>query len=91
MLKIEDFKGYDGGRELCWKQFNKDESMYEAILIFCFEPIKDNAWYQITIGQCFENDYKEIENHRFNSLKKAIKWWNEYFGEDDNDDVCFAI
>ena len=73
MLKIEDFKGYDGGRELCWKQFNKDESMYEAILIFCFEPIKDNAWYQITIGQCFENDYKEIENHRFNSLKKAIK------------------
>lgn len=91
MLKIEDFKGYDGGRELCWKQFNKDESMYEAILIFCFEPIKDNAWYQITIGQCFENDYKEIEDHRFNSLKKAIKWWNEYFGEDDNDDVCFAI
>lgn len=91
MLKIEDFKGYDGGRELCWKQFNKDESMYEAILIFCFEPIKDNAWYQITIGQCFENDYKEIENHRFNSLKKAIKWWNEYFGEDDKDDECFAI
>ena len=65
--------------------------MYEAILNFCFEPIKDNAWYQITIGQCFENDYKEIEDHRFNSLKKAIKWWNEYFGEDDKDDVRFAI
>lgn len=91
MLKIEDFKGYDGGRELCWKQFNKDESMYEAILIFCFEPIKDNAWYQITIGQCFENDYKEIENHRFNSLKKAIKWWNVFFEGDDKDDECFAI
>ena len=90
MLKIEDFKGYDGGRELCWKQFNKDESMYEAILIFCFEPIKDNAWYQITIGQCFENDYKEIENHRFNSLKKAIKWWNEYFGEDDDGRIHYA-
>lgn len=91
MLEIENFRGYDGKRELCWKRFYKNESMYEAILIFCFEPIKDNAWYQITIGQCFENDYKEIENHRFNSLKKAIKWWNEYFGEDDNDDVCFAI
>jgi len=91
MLKIEDFKGYNGERGLCWKRFYKNESMYEAILSFCFEPIKDNAWYQITIGQCFENDYKEIENHRFNSLKKAIKWWNEYFGEDDNDDVCFAI
>lgn len=91
MLKIEDFKGYDGGRELCWKRFYKNEFMYEAILSFCFEPIKDNAWYQIIIGQCFENDYKEIEDHRFNSLKKAIKWWNEYFGEDDNDDVCFAI
>jgi hypothetical protein len=91
MLKIENFKGYDGERGLCWKRFSKDESMYEAILNFCFEPIKDNAWYQITIGQCFENDYKEIENHRFNSLKKAIKWWNEYFGEDDKDDVRFAI
>lgn len=91
MLKIEDFKGYNGERELCWKRFYKNESMYEAILSFCFEPIKDNAWYQITIGQCFENDYKEIEDHRFNSLKKAIKWWNEYFGEDDNDDVCFTI
>lgn len=91
MLKIEDFKGYDGERELCWKRFNKDESMYEAILQFCFKPIKDEAWYQITVGRCFENDYKEIEDHRFNSLKKAIKWWNEYFGEDDNDDVCFAI
>ena len=91
MLKIKDFRGYDGERQLWWKRFNKEESVQEASLIFCFEPIKDNAWYQITIGQCFENDYKEIENHRFNSLKKAIKWWNEYFGEDDNDDVCFAI
>ena len=90
MLKIEDFKGYYGERELCWKRFNKDESMYEAVLYFCFEPIKDNAWYQITIGQCFENDYKE-EDHRFNSLKKAIKWWNEYFGGDDKDDVRFSI
>lgn len=91
MLKIEDFKGYYGERELCWKRFNKNKSMYEAVLYFCFEPIKDNAWYQITIGQCFENDYKEIGDHRFNSLKKAIKWWNEYFGEDDKDDVYFAI
>lgn len=91
MLKIEDFKGYNGERELCWKRFYKNEFMYEAILSFCFEPIKDNAWYQIIIGQCFENDYKEIENHRFNSLKKAIKWWNVFFEGDNKDDECFAI
>lgn len=91
MLKIEDFKGYNGERELCWKRFYKNEFMYEAILSFCFELIKDNAWYQIIIGQCFENDYKEIENHRFNSLKKAIKWWNVFFEGDNKDDECFAI
>lgn len=91
MLKIEDFKGYDDARELCWKRFYKDDSMYEAILSFCFEPIKDNAWYQITIRQCFENDYKEIEEHRFNSLKKAVKWWNEYFEGDTDNDIHFAV
>lgn len=91
MLKIENFKGYDRAQELCWKRFDKDDFIYEAILTFCFEPVKDNAWYQITIGQCFENDYKEVENHRFNSLKKAVKWWNDYFGEDDDNDIHFAI
>ena len=90
MLKIEDFKGYDGERGWCRKRCNKDDSMYEAILQFCFKPIKDEAWYQITVGQCFENDYKEIEDHRFNSLKKAIKWWNEYFGEDDDGRIHYA-
>lgn len=91
MLRIEDFRGYDRAQELCWKRFDKDDFIYEAILTFCFEPVKDNAWYQIIIGQCFENDYKEIENHRFNSLKKAVKWWNNYFGEDDDNDIHFAI
>lgn len=91
MLKIEDFKGYDGARELCWKRFYKDDSMYEAILSFCFEPIKDNAWYQIAIRQCFKNDYKEIEEHRFNSLKKAVKWWNEYVEGDTDNDIHFAV
>ena len=36
------------------------------------------------------DDYKEIEDHRFNSLKKAIKWWNEYFGEDDDGRIHYA-
>lgn len=91
MLKIEDFSGYREEQTLCWKRFSKDDSDYEAVLLFCFEPIKDNAWYQITIGQCFENEYKELEQHHFNSLKKTVNWWNEYFGEDADDELHFTI
>lgn len=91
MLKIEDFKKYKDERELCWKRFSKDESDFEIIMSFCFDVSKDNAWYQIVIGQCFDNDYKEIEEHHFNSLKKAVKWWNEYFEGDTDNDIHFAI
>ena len=36
-----------------------------------------------TYNKKLRDEYKDIEEHRFNSLKKAIKWWNKYFEEEN--------
>lgn len=80
MLNIKDFKNTGIFEETLYFRQLEDK---EIVLSACFEPYKDSAWYQINIGECLEDDYKILEEHRFNSLKKAIKWWNDYFGEED--------
>lgn len=84
ILNIENFKDF-GVREilLSFEQFTKEGKDMEINLNFCAEPAHDNAWYQINIGECLEDEYKDLEEHRFNSLKKAIKWWNNYFEEEE--------
>jgi len=91
MLKIEDFKGYDEEWNLCWSRYKRDNRDFEAVLSFCFNLSKDDAWYQIVIGECLEDDYKEIETFKFNRLKNAIAYWNEYFGEDVDNELHFTI
>lgn len=91
MLKIEDFKYCDEEWNLCWCRYEKDNRSFEAVLYFCFDPIKDDAWYQIVIGECFEDSYKEMEILKFNRLKEAITHWNEYFGEDTDNELHFTI
>ena len=80
MLKIEDFKDF-GTKEflLAWKRFKEDGQDKEIDLSFCAQPYKDDVWYQIVIGDCLDNDFVETEKLNFNSLKKAIGWWNTYF------------
>lgn len=81
MLNIDTFNNL-GVKEdvLYWEQFEgKDGKIKEVSLSFCYELIKDNAWYQTNVGNCLITGYESIEEHRFNSLKKAIKWWNNYF------------
>lgn len=84
-LTVEDFSEF-GVREvlLSFEEFTREGKDMEINLNFCAEPARDNAWYQINIGECLEDEYKELEEHRFNSLKKAINWWNKYFEEEDN-------
>lgn len=80
MIKVEDFRDVGILEEtLYFEHFKENDVSKEIVLSACFEPIKDSAWYQINIGECLENDYKDLEEHRFNSLKKAIKWWNNFF------------
>ncbi len=77
MLKIEDFKDSKIKEILfSFEQFTREGKDIEINLNFCAEPARDNAWYQINIGEYLEDEYKILEEHRFNSLKKAIKWWN---------------
>jgi len=56
MLRIEDFKHCDEEWNLCWRRYKRDDRDFEAVLSFCFDPSKDYAWYQIVIGECFEDD-----------------------------------
>ena len=91
MLKIEDFKHCDEEWNLCWCRYKRDDRDFEAVLSFCFDPSKDDAWYQIVIGECFEDDYKEMEILRFNRLKEAIAHWNEYFKGDVDNEVHFTV
>lgn len=91
MIKVEDFKDIGILEEtLHFKQFEENGVSKEIVLSACFEPIKDSAWYQINIGECLEDEYKDTEEHRFNSLKKAVKWWNKYFEESKNDNQQYS-
>ena len=83
MLKIQDFKHCSEEWTMCWCHYKRDDRDFEAVLSFRFDPLKDDAWYQIAVGECLEDNYKEIEVVRFNRLKEAITHWNNYFGEDE--------
>lgn len=79
-LKIEDFENIGVFEDtLCFKNFVENNIGKEISLSACFEPYKDSAWYQINICEYSKNGYKDLEEHRFYSLKKAIKWWNDFF------------
>ena len=79
-LKIEKFKDIGIIEDtLCFKGFVENNTDKEISLSACFKPYKDSAWYQINIGEYSEGQYKDLEEHRFYSLKKAIKWWNDFF------------
>lgn len=79
-LKIEKFENIGIIEEtLCFKGFVENSINKEISLSACFKPYKDSAWYQINIGEYSEGQYKDLEEHRFYSLKKAIKWWNDFF------------
>lgn len=79
-LKIEKFKDIGIIEDtLCFKSFVENDTDKEISLSACFEPYKDSAWYQINIGEYSGGQYKDLEEHRFYSLKKAIKWWNDFF------------
>ena len=79
-LKIENFENIGIFEEtLCFKSFVENDIDKEISLSACFEPYKDSAWYQINIGEYSEDGYKDLEEYRFYSLKKAIKWWNDFF------------
>ena len=89
-LKIEDFENMGVFEDtLCFQSFVENNIDKEISLSACFEPYKDSAWYQINIGEYSEDRYKDLEEHRFYSLKKAIKWWNDFFikkeGDSNND------
>ena len=91
MLKFEDFKYCDEERNLCWYRYKRDNQYFESTLSFCFDLSKDDAWYQIVIGECLEDDYKEMETFKFNRLKDAIAYWNGYFGEDVDNELHFTV
>lgn len=79
-LKIEDFRNVGIIEDtLYFRDFVENNIDKEISLSACFEPYKDSAWYQINIGEYSEDGYKDLEEHRFYSLKKAIKWWNDFF------------
>lgn len=83
MLKIEDFWSSDvKEKELYFRCFDKGTK--EINLLFKYDLSKDNVWYEITIGDIGTPDgYIEKEKHIFHSIKKAVKWWNDYFGENE--------
>lgn len=87
-LKIEKFKDIGIIEDtLCFKDFVENDTDKEISLSACFEPYKDSAWYQINIGEYSEGQYKDLEEHRFYSLKKAIKWWNDFFIKIEGDTI----
>ena len=49
------------------------------ILLSFEEFTKEGKDIEINLNFCA----KDLEEHRFNSLKKAIKWWNKYFEEEE--------
>lgn len=85
-LKIEEFKDIGIIEDtLYFRGFVENDIDKEISLSACFEPYKDSAWYQINIGEYSEGQYKDLEEHHFYSLKKAIKWWNDFFLKKEGD------
>lgn len=84
MLKPEDLNIQKDDTVLTFRRFTDAEGDKEAVLLFCFNILRDDAWYEIEIGRCCDNDYVVLENHRFRSIKKVLKWWNEFFGGEDD-------
>lgn len=85
-LKIEEFKDIGIIEDtLYFRGFVENDIDKEISLSACFEPYKDSAWYQINIGEYSEGEYKDLEEYRFYSLKKAIKWWNDFFIKKEGD------
>lgn len=79
-LKIEKFENIGIIEEtLCFRDFVENDINKEISLSACFEPYKDSAWYQINIDEYSKDGFKELEEYRFYNLKKAIKWWNNFF------------
>lgn len=87
-LKIEKFENIGIIEEtLCFKDFVENDINKEISLSACFEPYKDSAWYQINIDEYSKDGFKELEEYRFYSLKKAIKWWNDFFIKIEGDTI----
>ena len=84
MLELKDFSSYkDEERILCWKHYTeKNGCEYEADFSICFNPKKDDAWYQIIVGACTDDNFEEIMHIDFYKIKDAIKWWNENIPEE---------
>ncbi len=85
MLKIDDFKDCEIYEEtLKWNHFKENGLDKEIDLILCAEPFKDNVWYQVIVGVCLDDEFKEEQSsERLYSLKKAIEWWNNYFKKEE--------
>lgn len=87
-LKIEKFENIGIIEEtLCFRDFIENDINKEISLSACFEPYKDSAWYQINIDEYSKDGFKELEEYRFYSLKKAIKWWNDFFIKIEGDTI----
>lgn len=87
-LKIEKFENIGIIEEtLCFEDFVENDINKEISLSACFEPYKDSAWYQINIDEYSKDGFKELEEYRFYSLKKAIKWWNDFFIKIEGDTI----
>lgn len=51
----------------------------ELSLHFCISVKNDYAWYSVKFCKHDDNgEHSVIEDHKFNSIKKAVKFWNRF-------------
>lgn len=76
MLTIEDIKNGIQDITLYSKHFENNK---EATLLFYFNVRKDDAWYEVEVGEYnpSTDSYHALDAHKFRSIKKAIDWWNK--------------
>ena len=87
--KIEIFEGYTKECKLNIEMFDnciRDITLkrclcgdMELSLHFCISVKNDYAWYSVKFCKHDDNgEHSVIEDHKFNSIKKAVKFWNHF-------------
>lgn len=81
-LTVKDLS--NGYREIQLDWCRLSDGSIEMMLLFYLDIEHDNVWYEIEIGDCDEDgNYRVLEQYRFNSIKKAVAFWNLRIDEND--------